>query len=83
MMMMMQGNTANYARDANCEVQFHEHTMKINKIEVSIKIPMVVNSQKFEKRCELIVLSSKKPECVEEPATKKQKVGKGKGKAKK
>ena len=42
-----------------------------------------MNSQKIEKGCKLLALSSKKPTCVEEPATKKQKVGNGKGKAKK
>ena len=47
----------NDVRVANCEVQFHDYTVKFNGESVDFKIPMCVNTQKLTKASEIKLLS--------------------------
>jgi hypothetical protein len=48
----------NDSRVANCEVQCHDFTVKINKEEINLKIPMCVNTCKLIKGVEILLLSA-------------------------
>lgn len=48
----------NDARVANCEVQFHDYSVKFNGETIGFKIPMCVNTKKLTKASEIKLLST-------------------------
>ena len=66
------GQCVKDARESNCELQWNEYTIKVDKISVRVKLPICVNNIKLEKGTVIKLLSADK--VVEpEPAKKRAK----------
>ena len=65
------GCSVDDARIANCEVQYTDHEFKLCNHQVTVKLPMCVNTKKLESGAEIKMLSADK---IETQAAKKRKV---------